>query len=92
MMMMATLVVLHLHRTGSSPSSPPRARSTLTPPAPAKGKKQTSSLPLVGTPKKRKVVMKKISPKKKLAYKMTDEELGEHTHQEVTEHFKLKVP
>jgi hypothetical protein len=51
-----------------SPSSPLRARSTPTPPAPAKGKKHTSSLPPAGTPKKRKVVVKKIGPKKKLAY------------------------
>jgi hypothetical protein len=27
--------------------------------------------------------MKKIGPKKKLAYKMTNEELAEHTRQEV---------
>jgi hypothetical protein len=47
-----------------SPSSLPRARSTLTPPAPGKGKIQTSSLPPAGTPKKRKIIKKKIGPKK----------------------------
>jgi hypothetical protein len=71
-----------------SPSSPPRARSTLTPPAPAKGKKQTSYLPSTGTPKKRKTIKNKIGPKKKLAYEMTDEELAEHTRQELKDHFK----
>jgi hypothetical protein len=46
---------------------------------------------LAGTPKKCKVVVKKIGPKKKLAYEMTNEELAEHTHQEVIDHFKPKV-
>jgi hypothetical protein len=70
----------------------PRARSTLTPPAPTKGKKQISSLPPAGTPKKRRVVINKIGPKKKLAYKMIDEDLVEQTRHEVTEHFEPKVP
>jgi hypothetical protein len=61
--------------------SPPRARSTPTPPAPGKGKRQTSSLPLAGTPssKKAKNIEKKIGPKKKLAYELTNEELKEHS-------------
>jgi hypothetical protein len=35
--------------------------------------------------------MKKIGPKKKLAYKMTDKELAEHTCKAVTDHCKPKV-
>jgi len=43
-----------------------------------KGKKKTSSLPPVGlTNKKQKRVEKKIVPRKKLAYEMTDEETRE---------------
>jgi hypothetical protein len=74
-----------------SPSSPPRARSTRTPPVLAKGKNIPH--PSHGwNPKKWKVVMKKRGHKKKLAYEMTNEELAEHTLQEVIDHFKLKVP
>jgi hypothetical protein len=36
--------------------------------------------------------VKKIGPKKKLAHEMTNEELAEHTCQEVIDHFKPKVP
>ena len=61
--------------------SPPEQRpgSTPTPPAPEeKGKNKTSSLPLPGpTNKKQKRVEKKIGPKKKLAYELTQEELDE---------------
>ncbi|RLM64453.1 transposon protein, putative, CACTA, En/Spm sub-class [Panicum miliaceum] len=76
-----------------SPSSLPRARSTPTPPASAKGKKQTSSLPPAGTPgpNKWKIIVKKIGPKKKLAYELT-EELTQHVRKDVTDHFKPKVP
>ncbi|RLM75701.1 transposon protein, putative, CACTA, En/Spm sub-class [Panicum miliaceum] len=77
-----------------SPSSPPRqrARITLTPPAPEKGKKKTSSLPLVGPiDKKWKRVGKIIGPQKKLAYEMTDEEMTAEVDHQVKEHFKPKV-
>jgi hypothetical protein len=47
---------------------------------------------LAGTPKKCKVVVKKIGPKKNLAYEITNQELAEHTRQEVIDHFKPKVP
>jgi hypothetical protein len=54
-------------------------------------KKKTSSLPLAGTPKKWRIVVNKIGPKKKLSLEMTDEELAEQTSHELTEHFKPKV-
>ena len=78
-----------------SPPSPPwqRATSTPTPPAPEKGKKKTSSLPLTGpTKKKQKMVEKKIASRKKLAYKMTDEETHEEVATYVKEQLKPKVP
>ena len=80
--------------TPSAPSRPEqRPDSTPTPPAPEKGKKKTSSLPLAGpTNKKQKRVKKKIGPKKKLAYELTQEELDEEVDREVKEHFKPKVP
>jgi len=64
-----------------STSSPlgQRARSTLTPPAPSKGKKKTSCLPLAPS-KKQKTVKKKIGPQKKLAYEMTGEKLKEQMY------------
>ena len=76
-----------------TPSPEQRAGSTPTPPAPeGKGKKKTASLPLPGpTNKKRKRVEKKIGPKKKLAYELTQEELDEEVDREVKEHFKPKV-
>jgi hypothetical protein len=71
----------------------PRAKSTPTPPALAgKGKKHTSSLPPAKTPKKRKIVEKKIGPKKKLAYETTYEEAKEHSRQAVKDPFKPKEP
>ena len=78
----------------SAPSLPEqRPGSTPTPPAPEeKGKNKTSSLPLPGpTNKKQKRVEKKIAPKKKLAYELTQEELDEEVDREVKEHFKPKV-
>ena len=77
-----------------TPSPEQRAGSTPTPPAPeGKGKKKTASLPLPGpTNKKQKRVEKKIGPKKKLAYELTQEELDEEVDREVKEHFKPKVP
>ncbi|RLN34225.1 transposon protein, putative, CACTA, En/Spm sub-class [Panicum miliaceum] len=80
-------------RAPSSPS-PARARSTPTPPAPAKGKKKTSSLPPAGTPgpKKRKVVVKKIGPNKKLEYELSGDELDEHVRERLDEHFKPRPP
>jgi hypothetical protein len=36
--------------------------------------------------------MKKIGPKKKLAYELTDEELMEHKRQAVKGHFKPRSP
>ena len=62
-----------------TPSPEQRAGSTPTPPPPeGKGKKKTASLPLLGpTNKKQKRVEKKIGPKKKLAYELTQEELDE---------------
>jgi len=81
--------------TPSAPSPPEqRPDSTPTPPAPKeKGKKKTSSLPLVGPPnKKSKIVKKKIGPKKKLAYELTQEELDEEVAHDVKEQLKPKVP
>ena len=77
-----------------TPSPEQRAGSTPTPLAPeGKGKKKTASLPLPGpTKKKQKRVEKKIGPKKKLAYELTQEELDEEVDREVKEHFKPKVP
>jgi hypothetical protein len=46
------------------------------------------SLPPAGNPKKRRIVKKKIGPKKKLAYELIDEELKEHICQVVKDHFK----
>ena len=58
-----------------------------------KERKKTASLPLPGpTNKKQKRVEKKIGPKKKLAYELTQEELDEEVDREVKEHFKPKVP
>ena len=77
--------------TPSAPSPPEqRPGSTPTPPASeGKGKKKTASLPLPGpTNKKQKRVEKKIGPKKKLAYELTQEELDEEMDREVKEHFK----
>ena len=72
--------------TPSAPSPPEqRPGSTPTPPASeGKGKKKTASLPLPGpTNKKGKRVEKKIGPKKKLAYELTQEELDEEVDREV---------
>ena len=76
-----------------TPSPEQRASSTPTPLAPeGKGKKKIASLPLPGpTNKKRKRVEKKIGPKKKLAYELTQEELDKEVDREVKEHFKPKV-
>jgi len=76
-----------------TPSPEQRAGSTPTPPPPeGKGKKKTASLPLPGpTNKKQKTVEKKIGPKKKLDYELTQEELDEEVDREVKEHFKPKV-
>ena len=38
------------------------------------------------------MVEKKIGPKKKLSYEMTQEEMREAVQKEVTDHFKPKVP
>jgi hypothetical protein len=78
----------------SAPSPPgQKARSTPTPPAQKKEKKKTSSLPLPRpTNKKQKTVEKKIGPKKKLAYEMTQEETREAVQKEVIDQFKPKVP
>ena len=80
--------------TPSAPSPPEqRPDSTPTPLAPEKGKKKTSSLPLAGpTNKKQKRVEKKIGPKKKLSYELTQEELDEEVDRQVKDHFKPKVP
>ena len=57
-----------------------------------KERKKTASLPLPGpTNKKQKRVEKKICPKKKLAYELTQEELDEEVDREVKEHFKPKI-
>ena len=72
-----------------SPPSPPaqRATSTLTPPAPEKGKKKTSSLPAARpTKKKQKTV------ERKLTYEKTAEELEEDTARYIKEQLKPKVP
>jgi hypothetical protein len=92
MMMMATLMVLRLHHHGLPHhhlhQGPGALRLLQHWP---KEKKHTSSLPPAGTPKKQKVVEKKIGPKKKLAHEMTNEELAELTRQEVIDDFKPKV-
>jgi hypothetical protein len=92
MMMTTTLVAFHLHHHGLPHHHLYKGLGVLRLLKHRPKEKTTSSLPPAGSPKKWRIVIQKIDPKKKLAYEMTDEELPKQTHHELIEHFKPKVP